>query len=151
MTDPEIRVPEDALAELDRNEVAELRELTGRINSHDGPFGYAKRPESTDGRVVALGYTIEDPLVTEAVRWLHEHGLLVPSFASFSEGSIEKLRERDVDVPAVVARLDAGEVLGLMTKLVLADRICEGALVGVFDNGTMPALFDRLLELASAS
>ncbi|WP_433610904.1 DUF6508 domain-containing protein [Prescottella agglutinans] len=152
MTDPDIRIPEDALAELDRNDVAELRELTGRINSHDGPFGYAKRPEPKDDGVVILGNTSEDPLVTEAVRWLHARGLLDPSFVEFSERTIGHLRERrDVDVAAVVARLDTGEVLGLMAKLVRADRFCDGALVSAFDNGTMPALFGRLLELASGS
>ncbi|MGF7121323.1 DUF6508 domain-containing protein [Rhodococcus sp. BE178] len=42
-------------------------------------------------------------------------------------------------------------MLGFLTRLVLADRFCEGALVGVFDNGTMPALFERLLVLVAES
>ncbi|WP_156112164.1 DUF6508 domain-containing protein [Prescottella defluvii] len=142
------RVPEDALAALNPQDVAELRMLVERIRLHEGEFGYVKRSEPTRAGVLGFGYTVEDPLVTESVQWLHTHRLLEPAFVGLAKPAVERLPERG-DVGPVVAGFDVAEVLGLMTRLVLADRFCEGALVGVFDNGTMPALFDRLLVLAT--
>ncbi|MGO4204005.1 DUF6508 domain-containing protein [Rhodococcus sp. TAF43] len=150
MTDQNFRTPEGVLAALHSQDIAELRMLVERIRLHEGEFGYVKRSEPTRAGALGFGYTVEDPLVDESVRWLDSKGLLDRAFVGAAEPAVGRLPERG-DVGPVVAAFDVAEVLGLLTRLVLADRFCEGALVGVFDNGTMPALFDRLVVLVTES
>lgn len=148
MTDQAGLSPDEALAELSQRDVAEFRVLVERIRLHEGPFGTVTPAEVMDDGTTVLGFVSPGPLVRRSVQWLHSNGLLEPSFAGLADVTVSQVQAGG-DFGAASAQLDVDTVLSLITKVVRADRFCEGALVGAFDNGTMPALLDRLLQLLS--
>ncbi|MGF7121324.1 hypothetical protein [Rhodococcus sp. BE178] len=94
MNDRTTRLPEDALASMNPQDIAELRSLVERIRLHEGEFGYVNRLKPIREGALGFGYTVEDPLADESVRWLDSKGLLDRAFVGAAEPAVGRLPER---------------------------------------------------------
>lgn len=132
---------------LSTHDLAELRELVERLNTHDGPWGEWHGGERDAGGIVTMPWMQSGELADAARIWLGKHGRMVTfDWPAWEEG---RAIFRDwTDTTA--ATLDRETVCRLLTAVSRNDRFNEGAWVDLFESGRGVALFNRLLACEEA-
>lgn len=124
----------------------ELRGLVDRVDAHDGAYGEWARPKKNEDGTVSFGYAVNGPLISDVVRFLYGKDLLLNGFIwpEWDEGQ-RAIGDKDV---ATVAQSSPEDALRYITFMLRADRFSEGALLGFFGDGLMPAVLRRALDFA---
>jgi hypothetical protein len=94
--------------------------------------------EMPDGQMPWFGF---DQVVMEFHQALYDHGWVTPAF-NWTEW--QRSAQEFVDSPEKVEKADPTTILKLLTTHVRADRLCEGHLAAMFENGHVVALLRRL-------
>ena len=125
-----------------------LRTLVAGMQAHTGEWGEWGGGEDVrleDGRIAhQMPYSMPGPIPESAMEWLYESNRIFNfRWAEWDEGR-EIFRQWTDATPAM---LDHLTVRQLLTAIARNDRFCEGAWMGMFEDGFAVPLFTRLLEL----
>lgn len=134
------------LGQLTGEDWQQLIDLHKRIQSHEGPWGSWGGGEEMKPGVVQMPYAIPDELITEFVKFLYEHELVINfDWSSWQEGR-DWYADKD---ETKYDTLDATTALKLLTAVIRNDRFNEGALMSAFESGDFPRIIKRLIEIHS--
>lgn len=138
-----VELAERARAALTPSDWVRLRDLAAAVAAHDGPFAHWVAPKRRDDGVIEMGYAVEGPLMSQAMKTLCDLELIVPfAWPEWEEG--RRLGRDGIDP----STLSWAQTVGVCTALTRQDRFAEGLLAGVFEDGTMPRLLLRLADFA---
>lgn len=130
-------------ASLVPSEWARLREVTGRVAAHEGPFAEWVPPKPIGDNSFEIGYSVRGPLASEAVQTAYDLVLVVPfAWPEWEDG--HRLLAATFDPAA----LSWPQTVGLLTTLIRQDRFSEGTVARAFEDRTIPTLLVRLLDFA---
>jgi len=148
MTDnPMIERAIETFHNLSDEDVAQLKDLNTRIQSHTGKWGVHRGGEKNPDGTIVMPWVQNDPLIYELLGFMDDKGLLITfKWAEWDEGS-ELFTSED---PIKYDNIDVETALKLISAAARKERFADGTLAWAFESGSFPKLVSRLVELEEA-
>lgn len=131
-------------SELTAEQRAEIFRLARNLASHTGPWARWEGGTEVGLNHVQMPYVVWGSDMSDFARTVQRSELIVHfNWSQWVEGSTW-MRNPAADK---YDGLTVEFILKLFTALIRSDRFHEGALLAAFDDGTVPKLVQRLMEL----